>query len=579
MLPASPAHTSLTVASVLIVAAVSSSCESPNGQPRDAGSRQSMSAELSEPNSSEVEQPVCDWPVHSADVAEVAKCLDSEAWGSMPLLRAIGESADARQIRLLLAAGADVNEREDSDSPFVPVRTPVGLAVARGADPAVIDALLAADPDLDADSTLLYWAVRNGPALVSKLVAAGANVHGRGECRTHHWCWRETPLHAAALYADYEEYTGVLEVLIAAGANVDARDGHGLTPFFWASLGNWTAAELLLAAGADVNARSSGGFRQRHGEERHGPAEIQFNRPMGPAIYTETMDGETPLHWAAAYGNRATVALLLAAGADADARGPQDATPLHWAVDDREDTAILTALVAAGANVNARDQFGSTPLHWATEYKQNPEVIAFLLAAGADVNARDSHGGTSLFGAAQNPAVFEGLVAAGAATDVRKNDGETLLHRAASLAVHRRFRWLDGHDDPAVFMQLLAAGADIHARDAHDTTPLHVAAAFTGWANRWRGPAQLTSTAVIDSLLAGGANVNARDAYGRTPLHSAARFNQNLAVVEALLAAGADACARDAYGLKPSEWTSLDLHEVLGKHSGSCQESPGPPVE
>ena len=63
-------------------------------------------------------------------------------------------------------------------------------------------------------------------------------------------------------------------------------------------------------------------------------------------------------------------------------------TPLHWAVrGDREE--ILRLLIAKGADLNARDNFGLTPLHWTTGaatggYRKAAEL---LIAGGADGNA------------------------------------------------------------------------------------------------------------------------------------------------------------------------------------------------
>ena len=545
MTSASLLNRRLTGAGVLVAMALASGCVSPNRRSRDEGA-QSTTGEQAVSESEEQNPPGCDWPIRAANIAEVAACLDAEAWGSGPLARAVLENEEADVIELLLAAGADVNGQG---------LTPLWLALwVPELNTAVIDALLAAEPDLDADGALLPAAVSAGPELVSRLIAAGANLEGRGRCTSWHWCWGETAAHQAGRYPD------VLEVLIAAGANVNARDGNGLTPLFWTTA---AGAELLLAAGADVNARSTGASHPY--VQRHGPSAAGAPFPRAMNQVAVTLPGETPLHWAAAYdGSGGKVELLLAAGADVGARGPQDATPLHWAAEYNGSPAVVEALVAAGADVSAKDQFGGTPLHWATEYNRNPAVMEVLMAAGADVNARDSLGKAPLLGAARQRGAIK-LPAAGWDMSVRNSDRETLLHNSA----------LADSDDPAVVELLLAAGADVNARDADDETPLHAAAEYSGWMP-W--PTRPIGTAVVDALLAARASVNARDATGRTPLHFAVEFTHNPAIIEVLLAAGADAGARDEHGETPLDvcCRSAALENVIRDLLQRGSESPEP---
>jgi ankyrin repeat protein len=82
----------------------------------------------------------------------------------------------------------------------------------------------------------------------------------------------------------------------------------------------------------------------------------------------------------------AAVALLVAAGADVDARfrGPHEETPLHWAAS-TDDVAVLDALLDAGADINAPGSVigGGTPLADATAFRQ--WRVAFrLVERGAD---------------------------------------------------------------------------------------------------------------------------------------------------------------------------------------------------
>jgi len=64
-----------------------------------------------------------------------------------------------------------------------------------------------------------------------------------------------------------------------------------------------------------------------------------------------------------------------------------DTTPLHWAAQQgHKDVAEL--LLASGAQVNARNKYGDTPLHFAAT-AGSKEVVELLLAHGADVNVVD----------------------------------------------------------------------------------------------------------------------------------------------------------------------------------------------
>ena len=66
---------------------------------------------------------------------------------------------------------------------------------------------------------------------------------------------------------------------------------------------------------------------------------------------------------------------------------------------------MIGLLLAAGADVNARGEYGRTPLHSAARFNENPAMIEALLEAGADVNARDKNGGTPWDLAQENEAL------------------------------------------------------------------------------------------------------------------------------------------------------------------------------
>jgi uncharacterized protein len=109
-------------------------------------------------------------------------------------------------------------------------------------------------------------------------------------------------------------------------------------------------------------------------------------------------DGFYPLGLAAFFGHPSTVRLLLERGADvhATARNPMGVQALHAALADKqEDPALELAalLLAAGADVNARQHGGFIPLHAAAQ-NGHARVADLLIGHGADTAARTDDGKT-----------------------------------------------------------------------------------------------------------------------------------------------------------------------------------------
>ena len=69
-------------------------------------------------------------------------------------------------------------------------------------------------------------------------------------------------------------------------------------------------------------------------------------------------------------------------------------------------------LIAAGADVNAKDDKNETALWWAA-HEGHIEIAKALIAAGADVNAKDNDNETAM-DVAKNNEIKELLKAAGA---------------------------------------------------------------------------------------------------------------------------------------------------------------------
>ncbi|MCD5353936.1 MULTISPECIES: ankyrin repeat domain-containing protein [Kineosporia] len=102
--------------------------------------------------------------------------------------------------------------------------------------------------------------------------------------------------------------------------------------------------------------------------------------------------GRSPLHYAAADGDAAEVARLLAEGADPSQPDAVRFTPLHFAAQEQHPE-VIALLIAAGSATTATDRWGNTPLWRAifTAHGQRAAANA-LLAHGADPDAANSTG-------------------------------------------------------------------------------------------------------------------------------------------------------------------------------------------
>ena len=108
------------------------------------------------------------------------------------------------------------------------------------------------------------------------------------------------------------------------------------------------------------------------------------------------------IHDAAGEGNIEAVKQHIAAGTDVDAKTSGE-TPLHWAARFGQ-SQVAELLIAEGADVNAKNVVGQTPLHLAAG-ASHKEIIELLIAEGAEVNAKTKRGETPLDLAEDDPKI------------------------------------------------------------------------------------------------------------------------------------------------------------------------------
>jgi ankyrin repeat protein len=288
-------------------------------------------------------------------------------------------------------------------------------------DAAALSALLRAHPNLARErgtngNTLLNLAVSvGGKASMELLLAAGADVN-EGNDRG------STPLHQAA----YSNQCETAEALIKSGADVEAEaHGSGGTPLifalFWGHrevsdlLGRYSAApgNLRAAAGLGNAELLEQCFRGRSALTPEACAARGFYRPhSGFPDWQPSTDGQEVLDealvWACKSGRTEVLPRLREAGARLDA-DPYRGTALIWAaVRNRLETA--TWLMDHGATVNQKAKFGGlthgqgvTALHMAAQ-NGNLAMVKLLLERGADASIQDdlyhadAAGGAHFFG-------------------------------------------------------------------------------------------------------------------------------------------------------------------------------------
>jgi ankyrin repeat protein len=236
---------------------------------------------------------------HGADVNEV----HHNEFGAMSVLYgAAGVAHDLETTRLLLDRGADPNDGESLYHSL------------EAEDSACTELLLARGATVRGTNALGY-ALSMGSAHKVRVLLE------QGDLRPH-----DPELAGALLHAGDPE---IVRLLIAHGADLEARDRHGRTPYMRAArFRDPRTATLLAAAGANTDVDPAVAYLGAvvRGELERA-AEI---RAAHPRLELTHDDQEDLPRWASA-GETEIVARLLDAGVPIDARGIDAGTALHYA--------------------------------------------------------------------------------------------------------------------------------------------------------------------------------------------------------------------------------------------------------
>ncbi len=239
-------------------------------------------------------------------------------------------------------------------------------------------------PPLCTDTALTYALEHNRPALWP-LIQAGADVNAQD------YKLKQTPLFKTNKPA-------LMQMLIKAGANVDAQDCHKQTPLHVAR--SRQAINVLIRAGAQVDVDAVDEYEWPPFMRMIARNEINIVKLMlaiRPALVHKKSTNYkiSALHCA---NTRKMAQLLLDAGADLNPIDAIGETPLHYS----RKRKIAQFLLDRGANPNATNHRGSTPLHVIIRGYYRTIGIVKTLAPKTNLEMYDEYGFTPLHRTAYN---------------------------------------------------------------------------------------------------------------------------------------------------------------------------------
>lgn len=226
--------------------------------------------------------------------------------------------------------------------------------------------------------------------------------------------------------------------------------------------------------------------------------------------------------------------------------GAEGQTLLHLACDGPDNEECARVLVARGADANAKDVMQRSPLLVACETQAFGSAHLLIAEAGASLSVSDENGmGPSHWLAKHGSAELLALALKhGSRVDAVNSSQQTPLHIAIM------------HGQLACALVLLDAGARPSAKDAEGRCAMHLAMQFSGGL----GACSESTLLLLRLLQLDASLVKESDADNRTPLHWACGKNA-LPCVRALIKSGADVNATD--------WAGAPARELLPAPGGT----------
>ena len=181
----------------------------------------------------------------------------------------------------------------------------------------------------------------------------------------------QTPLHLAAEYGKVE----MMKTLLDAGANIYALDDHDQQPLHLAcgttKYSNPECIDILIKAGADVNAPSDYGTALILAASSGDANVVEKLIQAGAYVNTQDQSLNTPLHYAVLTSSPQMCQNLIDAGANLNNQNFRGETPLHTfhyvataqlvPTSDEKTKECASILIKAGADLHVLNNESKTP--------------------------------------------------------------------------------------------------------------------------------------------------------------------------------------------------------------------------